>query len=127
MKVAIPIFENRISPRFDFSPEVWIVEVEDGKLVNHEKISVAHLNLSQRMEKITSNGVHKIICGGIDGFSRDQLKNRGIDVVQDIIGEAEVVIDRFMRGRLQSGFCCERRRDRGFCMRKNNLRRRRIV
>ena len=125
MKVAIPIFENWISPRFDFSPEVWIVEVENGKLVNQEKISTAHLNLLQRLEQIISNGVDKIICGGIDGFSRDQFKNRGIDVVQDIMGEAELAIDRFMRGRLKPGLLCERRKRRGFCMHKNNFGKRR--
>ena len=115
MKVAIPIFENRISPRFDFSPEMWVIEVEGGKVVKQEKFSTTNLNLAQRLEQITSNGVDKVICGGIDGLSRDQLGSRGIDVVQDVIGDADIVFDLFMRGRLRSGFCCERGGRRGFC------------
>ena len=115
MKIAIPIFENRISPRFDFSPEMWVIEVERGKVRGREKFSTANLNLPQRLEQITSNGVDKVICGGIDGLSRDQLGSRGIDVVQDVIGDADIVFDLFMRGRLRSGFCCERRGRRGFC------------
>jgi predicted Fe-Mo cluster-binding NifX family protein len=115
MKIAIPIFENRISPRFDFSPQMWVIEVERGKVVGREKFSTANLNLPQRLDQITSNGVDKIICGGIDGLSRDQLGSRGIDVVQDVTGDADMVFDLFMRGRLRSGFCCERRRGRGFC------------
>jgi predicted Fe-Mo cluster-binding NifX family protein len=115
MKVAIPIFGSRISPRFDFSPEIWIVEVERGELVSQEKFPMSHLNLPQRLEQISSNGVDKLICGGIDPFSRNQLGSRGIDVVQDVIGDAEIVIDLFMRGRLRPGLCCERRRGRGFC------------
>jgi predicted Fe-Mo cluster-binding NifX family protein len=115
MKVAIPIFENRISPRFDFSPEIWVIEVEKGKVVGREKFSTAKLNLPQRLEQITSNGIHKVICGGIDGLSRDQLGSRGIDVVQDVTGDADIVLNLFMRGRLRSGFCCERRGRRGFC------------
>ena len=115
MKIAIPIFENRISPRFDFSPEMWVIEVERGKVVGQEKFSTANLNLPQRLERITSNGVDKVICGGIDGSSRDQLGSRGIDVVQDVIGDADIVFDLFMKGRLRPGFCCEKRGRRGFC------------
>ena len=115
MKIAIPIFGERISPRFDFSPEMWVIEVEEGKVVGQEKFSTANLNFSQRLEQVTSNGVDKVICGGIDGLFRDQLESRGVDIVQDVIGDAGIVIDLLMRGRLRPGLCCERRRGRGFC------------
>jgi len=113
MKIAIPIFGERISPRFDFSPEMWVIDVEGGKVLGQEKFPTANLNFSERLEQITSNGVDKLICGGIDGLSRDQLGSRGIDVIQDVIGDAEIVIDLLMRGRLRPGLCCERRRGRG--------------
>ena len=115
MKIAIPIFGNRISPRFDFSPEMWIVEVERGEVLRQEKLPTANLNLPQRLEQITSNGVDKVICGGIDGFCQNQLGSRGIDVVQDVIGDADIVFDLFMKGRLRPGLCCERKGRRGFC------------
>jgi predicted Fe-Mo cluster-binding NifX family protein len=115
MKIAIPIYGNRVSPRFDFSPEMWIVELEKGEVVGQERLSTANLNLPQRLEQVTSNGVVKLICGGIDFFSRNQLGSRGVDVVQDVIGDAEIVIDLFRRGRLRPGLCCERRRGKGFC------------
>jgi predicted Fe-Mo cluster-binding NifX family protein len=115
MKIAIPTFGNRISPRFDFSPEMWIIDVEGGEVVKQEKLPTAHLNLSQRLEQISSNGVDKVICGGIDGFCQSQLGGKGIDVVQDVIGDAEIVFDLFMKGRLRPGLCCEGRRGKGFC------------
>ena len=126
MKIAIPLFGNRISPRFDFSPEMWIIDVEGGKVVGQEKLPTANLNLPQRLEQITSNGVNKVICGGMDGFCQNQLGNRGIDVVQDVIGEAEIVFDLFMRGRLRPGLCCEGRGRRRFCAWKKGSRGRRI-
>jgi predicted Fe-Mo cluster-binding NifX family protein len=126
MKIAIPLFGNRISPRFDFSPEMWIIDVEGGKVVGQEKLPTANLNLPQRLEQITSNGVNKVICGGMDGFCQNQLGSRGIDVVQDVIGEAEIVFDLFMRGRLRPGLCCEGRGRRRFCAWKKSSRGRRI-
>jgi predicted Fe-Mo cluster-binding NifX family protein len=116
MKIAIPIFGKRISPRFDFSPEMWIIEVEKGEVVREEKLSIGNLNIPQRLEQIASNRVDRVICGGIDGFSRNELGCRGIDVVQDVIGDAEIVFDLFMRGRLRPGLCCEGRRGKGFCV-----------
>jgi predicted Fe-Mo cluster-binding NifX family protein len=115
MKIAIPIFGERISPRFDFSPEMWVIEVEGGKVVVQEKFPTTNLSLPQRLEQITSNGVNKVICGGMDALSKDHLRSRGIDVVQDVIGDAEAVFNLFMKGRLRSGFCCGRGRGRGFC------------
>ena len=126
MKIAIPLFGNRISPRFDFSPEMWIIDVEGGKVLGQEKLPTANLNLPQRLEQITSNGVNKVICGGMDGFCQNQLGSRGIDVVQDVIGEAEIVFDLFMRGRLRPGLCCEGRGRRRFCAWKKGPRGRRI-
>jgi predicted Fe-Mo cluster-binding NifX family protein len=117
MKIAIPIFGKRISPRFDFSPEMWIIEVEKGEVVREEKLFIGNLNLPQRLEQITSNGVDKVICGGIDGFSRSELGCRGIDIVQDIMGDAEIVFDLFMKGRLQPGLYCEGKGRRRFCRR----------
>jgi len=125
MKIAIPIFGNRISPRFDFSPEMWIITVENGELVNQEKLPMTNLNLPQRLDQLTSMGVNQLICGGIDGFSLNQLGTKGIDVVEDVMGEAEVAFHLFIRGRLRPGFCCERRRRRGFCVWRRGSRGRR--
>jgi len=85
-------------------------------VVHQENFPVAHLNLPQRLDQLTSNGVNKVICGGIDGFCLNQLGSRGIDVVHNVVGEAKIASGLFMKGRLRQGFCCERRRRRGFCV-----------
>jgi predicted Fe-Mo cluster-binding NifX family protein len=115
MKVAIPLFGNRISPRFDFSPELWIITVENGKVAHQEKLPMTTLNLPQRLDQLASYGVNQVICGGIDGFCLDQLGNKGIDVLHNVVGEAEMAFHLFMKGRLRPGFCCERRGGRRLC------------
>ena len=127
MKIAIPTFGDRVSPRFDFSPELWVLEVKRGEVVSQEKLSSANLNISQRVEQITSNGVDKVICGGIDEFSMSQLGSKGIEVVQDVIGEAAVAFGLFLKGRLRPGSCCDRRRRKGFCVWKGDPHRRRTI
>jgi predicted Fe-Mo cluster-binding NifX family protein len=115
MKIAIPLFGSRISPRFDFSPELWMITVENGEVVHQEKLPMANLNLPQRLDQLALNGVNKIICGGIDGFCLSQLGSKGIDVLHNVVGEAETAFNLFMGGKLRPGLCCEKRGRRHFC------------
>jgi len=110
MKIAISLFGNKVSPRFDLSPELWIVTENRGEMVHQEKISLSGLNIPQRIEKLTLNGISKLICGGIHDFSLDQLRNMGIDVFHNVIGEADIALNYLLRGELHPGSECEKRR-----------------
>ena len=125
MKVAIPLFKDRISPRFDVCPEIWIVELRDGEVIKQEKWPMASFNLQQRLDQLASKGVDKIICGGIDSFCMDHLGNMGIDVIHNVAGEAGKALSLFMRGVLRPGFYCDANRGRGFCGWRRNPRGRR--
>jgi predicted Fe-Mo cluster-binding NifX family protein len=115
MKVAIPLFKNRVSPRFDVSPEIWIIELNNGEVLKQEKWPAVNFDLQQRLDQLAFNRVEKIICGGIDGFCMDYLGNMGIDVIHNVAGEAEEVLNLFIRGVLRPGFYCNEKRGRGFC------------
>jgi predicted Fe-Mo cluster-binding NifX family protein len=115
MKVAIALFKDRISPRFDVCPEIWIIELNNGEVISQEKWPMASFNLQQRLDQLTSKGVHKIICGGIDSFCIDHLGNNGIDVIHNVAGEAGEVLNLFIRGMLRPGLCCEKRGGRRVC------------
>jgi predicted Fe-Mo cluster-binding NifX family protein len=113
MKVAIPLFKDRISPRFDVCPEIWIVELNNGKVVNEERWAIETFNLQRRLDQLTSKKVDKVICGGIDSFCVDHLRSMGIDVLHNVAGEAGEVLNFFIRGGLRPGFYCNERRGKG--------------
>jgi predicted Fe-Mo cluster-binding NifX family protein len=115
MKVAIPLFRDRISPRFDVCPEVWIVELRDGEVINQEMWPIGSFDLQQRLDQLASKRVDKVICGGIDSFCMDHLGNMGIEVIHNVAGEARKALSLFMRGVLRPGFYCDDKRGRGFC------------
>jgi predicted Fe-Mo cluster-binding NifX family protein len=106
MKVAIPLFKDRISPRFDVCPEIWIIELNNGEVVNQEKWPMVSFNLQQRLDQLTSRRVDKVICGGIDCFCIYHLGNMGIDVIHNVAGDAGEALNLFIRGVLQPGFYC---------------------
>ncbi len=79
-------------------------------MVHQEKISLEGLTILQRIEKLNSNGISKLICGGIHDFSLNQLINMGIEVFHNVMGEADTALKNFLKGELQSGFQFEKGR-----------------
>lgn len=110
MKVAIPLFDMWVSPRFGFSPELWVVTVEDGRVINQTKLSMIGLTLLQWFNHISSLEIDTLICGGIDGFCQRQLEMMKISVISDVTGEADEVLKLFLKGELKPGFRKYRRR-----------------
>lgn len=109
MKIAIPLFGDKVSPRFDLSPVLWIVTENNGEVVHQERISMERFDIPQRIERLALSRVSKVICGGIHDFSLDQLRNMGIDVFHNVTGEADIALSIFLKGELRPGSCCERR------------------
>ncbi len=114
MRVAIPLFGVWISPRFGFSPEMWILTIENGEVLSRKTISMAGLALPQWFNQLASLGVDTLICGGIDGFCHRQLENLGISVIPEIAGEAGDALSLFLDGNLQPGVRLCRRKGMGF-------------
>jgi predicted Fe-Mo cluster-binding NifX family protein len=110
MKIAIALFGNKVSPRFDLSPKLWIIREENGEVVHQEKVSLEGLTILQRIEKLNLNGASKLICGGIHDFCLNQLSNMGIEVFHNVMGEAETALKNFLKGQLQSGSFFEKKR-----------------
>jgi predicted Fe-Mo cluster-binding NifX family protein len=117
MKVAIPIFGPRVSPRFDYAPGLLIFNLEDGKVLKSEKFSLQTWDRLQRLQKLQELGVQTLICGGIDGNSAQVLSDYGIRVIAWVAGEADEAMRCFLQGTLRPGVAlcprCRRERRRG--------------
>jgi predicted Fe-Mo cluster-binding NifX family protein len=103
MKVAIPIFGGRVSPRFDFAPRLLLFTVEEGEVVAREEVSLVPWNPWQRVEKLKELNVEALICGGIDGHSARLLAFNRIRVIAWVAGEAEEAMKCYLRGDLRPG------------------------
>jgi predicted Fe-Mo cluster-binding NifX family protein len=112
MNVAIPLFGSRISPRFDSCQEILIATIEDARIVDQKTVSISSLNPVQRIAELCSRNVNTMICGGISGVIHNHLKNRGIRVISEVMGEAEEALNQYLAGQLQPRTFCEGRRRR---------------
>jgi predicted Fe-Mo cluster-binding NifX family protein len=97
MKIAIPIFGTRISPRFDCAPSIAILECENGAVINRREVSIGK---PPRIRLLVKEKVDVLICGGIRRWDFDMLRDHGIEVYFDLCGEAEAVIRAFLNNEL---------------------------
>lgn len=102
MKIAIPTFGNRVSPRFDYAQSVLIVTVDDGHAGEREEVVASSWAPYERINKLTEFDVDTVVCGGIDCWSAESLKSAGITIHSWVTGEIEDALAAFVRGDLYS-------------------------
>ncbi len=103
MKIAIPLFGTRISPRFDNSQGFLLVREESGDIIEQQEISAEDLTPLTRVRKLNELGVDTLICNGIDRASAQQLSFNEIRIYSWVTGEAEDALRCFLEGRLEPG------------------------
>lgn len=118
MKVAIPVFENRISPRFDYAPDFRLYEIEGDKITGIRELSCEGWDDNERVSQLKELGVDTLICGGIPNYLLGILTNNGIKVIPWIAGDTSEALTLFLQGRLNPGMVvCPGRRRKRFCKR----------
>jgi len=106
MNIAIPIFRERISPRFDTAARFLLVEVENGVVNRRAEQAVEEDARCRRTEFLLRNRVDVLLCGGIRQCDYFSVVSAGIDVYPGLIGETNDVLDAFLSGEIsKDGFC----------------------
>jgi len=98
MKIAIPLFGERVSPHFKTAPEILIVLSQERNDTSTLKFDISNFSLTEKKTKILSFNVDTIICGGIDNDTRQWFELRGVEVIDNVMGKAmEVFLDYFRK------------------------------
>ena len=116
MRIAIPIWDDKISPVLDTASKLLIVEVEDRKEASRFEIYLDEHELSRRSLRIRGMDVDTLICGAVSRPFCRMLLASGINIIQDISGHPEDVLKAYLHGKqLHSGFLmpgCRANRER---------------
>jgi len=101
MKVAIPLFSSRVSPRFGFAPEILVAEVSDGTVSSTSKLPTAGMTPNQVLSLLAAQGVDTVICAGVSGLWQNLMAARGMRLIAGVIGEADEALKAFAAGALR--------------------------
>jgi len=97
MKVAIPLFDNRVSPHFFTAPELLLVQIDGRTVCSTLKIPLENLSPSRRKAKILALGPDTLLCGGIDSETRRWFERQGVRVTDNQMGDAMEIFDRHLK------------------------------
>jgi predicted Fe-Mo cluster-binding NifX family protein len=124
MKVAVPVWQGRVSPVFDVAGQLLVVELTEGVEVLRHEHSLPSAEPEQRANHLTELQVDTLICGAISQALEALVSESGISVHGRICGNVNDVLKAFSAGTLgetqytMPGCCGQaQRRFRGGCHR----------
>jgi len=104
MKILITIEKNEVSPRFDHTSEILIIETDGEHITSEPRII---LLTGSSGEDICSMAIKEnialLICNGIEETHYDYLKWKKIKIIDRVIGPHEQALDFALHKKLKPG------------------------
>jgi predicted Fe-Mo cluster-binding NifX family protein len=100
MKIAIPIWEDKISPVFDTALRLLVVEVKGKEEASRFIYYIGDEDLTRRCQHIRTLNVDILICGAVSYTFLQMLQSSGLEVIQQISGRIEEVLKAYLKGNI---------------------------
>jgi predicted Fe-Mo cluster-binding NifX family protein len=97
MKVAVTVWEDRVSPVFDSARNLLIAEIENAQVINTHYQQFDPDQVSQFAEMLKAHEVDAIICGAISEGPANLLEAAGFELISFIAGNVIQVIENFVK------------------------------
>lgn len=100
VKVALTVWENRISPVFDSARMVLVAQIEKGAVVGRHYEPLDYELPLSRVSKLSKLGVRVLICGAISQIFANTIEAHGIRIFPFVAGDVNQVLDAYLKGSL---------------------------
>ena len=104
MIAAIPLYGNRVSPRFGYSRAMLLVDVEDGQASRQRIVNTEPGSDAQWLDRLTALGVEVFVCGAADADFLQEGEGLGIQIISDVAGEIDEILALLASGELRAGY-----------------------
>jgi len=102
MKVAMPIWEGRLSPVMDSACRLLVAEINGGREISRLVYNIPPVDISGRARFIAGLGIDVLICGAISQQLEQMLTASGIRTNPWFRGEVDDIIKAHTDGNLQN-------------------------
>lgn len=100
MKIGVSYWQGRISPVFDVSDRLCLIDIADGKEVKRENRILTSQDPFSRAKEVSGFGVDVLICGAISRTLETSLSIAGVRVAGFLCGDMDTVVSAFLSGQL---------------------------
>jgi len=102
-RVAISIWNDRVSPVMDFAQTIMIVDYDEDVETSRMTVNIPQANHAYKVEFLKSQNVNLLICGAISMPLYRMLTASEIEVAPFIRGSIEPVLAAHLEGQLYGG------------------------
>lgn len=102
MKAAFAIWDSKISPVFDVTRQIHVVDAEAGKILGETQASLSGEMPTQKALRLAELGVQTLVCGAISRHTQVMVEVRGIRVIPFVTGELHEVINAWLSATLEN-------------------------
>ncbi len=100
MRLALAMWNGRISPVFDVSRQVHVVDIEDGRVIARHEEALPGTELCAQVSRLSTLAPHVLICGAISRPLADLLAAANVEVISFTAGPVEDVLAAWLAGSL---------------------------
>lgn len=98
MKIAVTVWEDRISPVFDASRRLLIAKIEAGRVKEQTHVIFDPEKPSNLARTLAALEVKVLICGAVSQVPAAIIVAGGIELIPFIAGEVDRVLHTYARG-----------------------------
>jgi len=97
MKIAIPVWEGRISPVLDTAERLLIVDNHGGTETSRTEVIIGGLGLKEKAYKIKCHA-DVLICGALSRPMELYLQTSDVEVIPWVMGDVECLLNAYVSG-----------------------------
>jgi len=103
LRIAIPVWNGRVSPLFDTAQDALLVDVENGIEVGRSSAPISAATAPFKIRRLCDFHADVLLCGGISGPLASMVEGAGVKVVPWLAGEVDEVLRAYLADQLQDG------------------------
>ncbi len=95
---AFSFWENRIAPVFDVARTIYLLEIEEGRILKEWKETLPDDSPVQKALCLVNLNVDTLVCGAISKSMHSMITAYGIEVISFVAGDLREVIQALLAG-----------------------------
>lgn len=99
--LGVPLHGADVAPRFCSADEFMIAELDGDQVRRLRRLTIPEEEWSVRLKLLAAAGVRVLLCGGFNRSFLPVAEGFGIRVITGLAGEAERLVDAFLRDELE--------------------------
>jgi predicted Fe-Mo cluster-binding NifX family protein len=100
MKIAVPVWEDRVSTTFDFARRAVVVEADGAREVGRREAALPDEPALRRAGRLRELGVGTVLCGAVSRPLALAVREAGIELIPFVAGPVDAVVRAYLGGRL---------------------------